>query len=264
MCSFTRGASCCCTSTRRRLAGRPVAHVAEQLFKPRQDVVADGPRYAGHHARRAVPAGRGSRGRSCACRTHCLLRPDDVPPQWLVPVQKLVVDALEEVARRVVVHVHLLDDDALLPLDLLGVELRVAQHVDEDVESDVAVLRGALDVVPGVLLAREGVELAADRVDLARDVACGRTPFGSLEEHVLGEVRDAVRVARLVAGAGSEHDETGDRLRLRHGRRHDAQAVGEGVLLERLRHYAAAKLRASNSSMRSRHWAGTSIAPSCS
>ena len=56
-------------------------------------------------------------------------------------------------------------------------------------------LGGAPDVVAGVLLAGEGVELAADRVDLAGDVARGRAPLGALEEHVLGEVRDPVRLA---------------------------------------------------------------------
>ena len=77
-----------------------------------------------------------------------------------------------------------------------GVELRVAEHVDDHVERDVAVLGRALDVVPRVLLARERVELAADRVDLAGDVARGRPPLRALEEHVLREVRDPARLAR--------------------------------------------------------------------
>ena len=64
-------------------------------------------------------------------------------PERLVAVEKVLVDAADEVARRVEVHVHLLDDDALLAVDLLGVELRVAKHVDEHVERDVAVLAAA-------------------------------------------------------------------------------------------------------------------------
>jgi hypothetical protein len=86
----------------------------------------------------------------------------------------------------------------------------VAQHVDEDVESCVAVLGRALDVVARVLLAGERVELAADRVNLAGDVPRGGTVFRPLEEHVLGEVGDPVRVLRLVARAGRDHDEAGD------------------------------------------------------
>ena len=162
-------------------------------------------------------------------------------PERAVAVEELVVDPVDVVARRVVVHVHLLDDHALLALDLLGVELRVAEHVDEDVERRVAVLGRALHVVARVLLAGEGVELAADRVDLAGDLARRRPLLGPLEEHVLGEVGDPVRLLRLVAGARGEHDEAGDRLRLRHRGRHDPKAVGEESLLEGV-HVAAALL----------------------
>ena len=109
----------------------------------------------------------------------------------MVAVEELVVDTADEVARRVEVHVHLLDDDALLAVDLLGVEARVADHVDEHVERHVAGAGGALDVVARELLARERVELAADAVDLGRDRACGGPPLGALEEHVLGEVGDS-------------------------------------------------------------------------
>src|SRR6266508_2208871 len=116
--------------------------------------------------------------------------------------------------------------------DLLGIELGVAQHVDEDVERDIARLGGALDVVPGVLLAGEGVELAADGVDLLGDVACRRPALRSLEEHVLGEVRDAVGVGRLVARAGREHDRARHRLSRFHRRRQDAETVRERVELE--------------------------------
>ena len=47
---------------------------------------------------------------------------------------KCAAEHRDVVAWRVVVHVHLLDDHALLALDLLRLELRVAEHVDEDVE----------------------------------------------------------------------------------------------------------------------------------
>ena len=75
----------------------------------------------------------------------------------------------------------------------------MAQHVGEDVERDTAMLGCALDVVARVFLAGERVELPADAVDRHADVACGRAPVGPLEEHVLGEVRDAVGFRRLVA-----------------------------------------------------------------
>jgi len=84
----------------------------------------------------------------------------------MIAVEERVVDSADEVARRVEVHVHLLDDHALLAIDLLRVEARVADHVDEHVERHVAGAGGALDVVAGELLAGERVELPADAVDL--------------------------------------------------------------------------------------------------
>ena len=193
--------------------------VAEQVFEPLHEAVAEPPADADDHAFGAVPAvdvlGEGLARRAA----DGLLAADDVPAERLVVVEEALVDAADEVAGRVEVHVHLLDDDALLPLDLVRVELGAAEHVDEDVQRRVAGVRGAADVVAGVLLAGEGVELAADRVDLARDVPRRRPPLRSLEEHVLGEVRDPVRLGGLVARARGEHDEARDRLRLRHRRR---------------------------------------------
>ena len=135
------------------------------------EVVPDPAADADHHALRPVPAVDERRERLPGRGADGLLGADDVAAERVVAVEELVVDAADEVARRVEVHVHLLDDDALLALDLLGVEARVADHVDEHVERDVAGAGGALDVVARVLLAGEGVELAADPVDLGRDVA---------------------------------------------------------------------------------------------
>ena len=123
-----------------------------------------------------------------------------------------------------------------------------AQHVDEDVERDRAVLAGAADVVPRVLLAREGVELAADAVDLVPDVARGRPVLGALEEHVLREVGDPARVRRLVAGSGGEHDEAGDRLGVIHRRGQDAEPVRERLSFEDAHQAASASFHASGSS----------------
>ena len=164
---------------------------AEQLLEPLDQVVPDPAADSDHHALGPVPAVDERGERLPGGGAHGLLGADDVAAERMVAVEELVVDAADEVARRVEVHVHLLDDDALLALDLLGVEPRVADHVDEHVERDVAGAGGALDVVARVLLAGEGVELAADPVDLGRDVTRGRPPLGALEEHVLREVGDA-------------------------------------------------------------------------
>ena len=191
------------------------------------------------HAVCAVPVVEVADERVARRGAHRLLRADDVPAERLVAVEELVVHALEVVAGRVVVHVHLLDDHALLAVDLLGIELGVAEHVDEHVERRVAVLGRALHVVAGVLLAGEGVELAADRVDLAGDLARRRAALGALEEHVLCEMRDPVRVLGLVARPGGEHHEARDRLGLRHRRGQDAEPVREDCLFEDLAHVVA-------------------------
>ncbi len=205
---------------------------AEELLEALDEVVADAAADADHDALGPVPAVDERGERLARGRTDGLLGADDVAAERVVAVEELVVDAADEVARRVEVHVHLLDDHALLALDLLGVEARVADHVDEHVERHVAGAGGALDVVARVLLAGEGVELAADPVDLGRDVARRRAPLGALEEHVLGEVGDAADLGRLVARAGREHDEARDRLRLRHRRREHANAVRQRCSLE--------------------------------
>ena len=206
--------------------------IAEQALHRLERVALEPAAEADDHPLRLVPAVDVAEERLARRGAHRLLLADDVPAERLVAVEELVVDAADEVARRVVVHVHLLDDHALLALDLLALELGVAQHVDEDVERAVAVVGGALDVVARVLLAREGVELAAEPVDLHADLARRRAALGALEEHVLGEVRDPVRVRGLVARAGREHDHAGDRLHLRHVRGQDAQAVVQLVALE--------------------------------
>ena len=159
-------------------------------------------------------------------------RADHVPAERLVAVEMTLPDVADVAPRRVGVHVHLLDDHALLAVDLVGVEARVAEHVDEHVERDVARLGRALHVVAGELLAREGVELPTDRVDLGRDVPRRRPPLRALEEHVLGEVGDPALLAPLVARAGCEHHEARDGLGVVHRRGQHAGAVGQRRTLE--------------------------------
>ncbi len=215
-------------------AGRTVAvarHVAEQLFELRQQIVADHARDADDHARRRVPLVDVVHERLARRGLDRLARAERLPAERVRPEDQLLVHRTDVVARRVVVHVHLLEDHALLALELLGVELRVAQHVDEDVERGVALLARAADVVARVLLRGERVELAADLVDLHREVTGRRAALRSLEEHVLREVGDAAVGRALVARAGGEHDVAGDRLRVLERRRDDTQPVRKCVPL---------------------------------
>ena len=237
----------------RRRPGRRGLEVAEQLLHVRSHVAVDPAAEPDDRALGLVPAvdvvGEGvARGGA-----HRLLAADDVPAERLVAVQERVVHPADVVARRVEVHVHLLDDHALLAVDLLRLELGVAEHVDEHVEREPPVLGRAAHVVPRVLLAGERVELAADAVDLAADVTRGRAPLGALEEHVLGEVRDPVRLGCLEPGAGREHHEARHGLRGRDRRRQQPGPVGKRLALE-----GAHQTVTSLASSHSRHWAGIS------
>ena len=230
VCTFTRPAPFGRTGS-----GEPVScgsmsprSAFESLLQAVAELAAD----AEDHAVRPVPLVGVVEERLARGAADGLLAADDVPAERLVAVEERLVDAADEVARRVEVHVHLLDDHALLALDLVRVEAGVAQHVDEHVERRVARLGRATDVVAGVLLAGEGVELAADRVDLAGDVTRGRAPLGPLEEHVLGEVRDPVRLGCFVARAGRQHHDARHGLRVRHRRGQDPQAVLQLEALE--------------------------------
>ena len=59
-----------------------------------------------------------------------------------------------------------------------------------------------------------------------------RPPLGALEEHVLGEVRDAAVVGALVARAGGEHEEARHRLHVGMSARQDPEAVRQRLALE--------------------------------
>src|SRR3954470_16534096 len=215
-----------------RPAGLCLRHVAEQLLRALVQIVADLPADAEDHALGLVPVVDVAVERVAARVPNGFLAADDVPAERLIAVEELLVHTADEVPRRVVVHVHLLGDHAFLALDLVGVELGVPEHVHEDVERDVPRLRGALDVVARVLLARESVELAADRIDLHGDVASRRPSLRPLEEHVIREVCDAVRVESLVARSGREHDRARHRLRRVHRGRQDPQAIVETLQVE--------------------------------
>ena len=101
----------------------------------------------------------------------------------------------DDVVRRVVGLADLLQDDAALALQLLGVEGGVGQDVADDVGGQRRVLLQHLDVVGGLLARGVGVEVAADGFDLLGDLR-GGAAFGALEGHVFEEVGDAVFLRR--------------------------------------------------------------------
>ena len=194
----------------RGLAGRAGLDTAEELLEPLVEIVADPATDADDHALRAVPRVEVGDERVARRALDRLPGAEDVPPERLVGVEQPVVDVPDVALRRVEVDVHLLEDHALLLLDLGFVEAGREEHVGEHVERDVARLRAAADVVAGQLLPGERVELAADRIDLGRDRPRGRPLLRALEEHVLGEVGDPLRLGavsyREPAASMTKHD----------------------------------------------------------
>ena len=107
------------------------------------EAVADPAGDPDHHALGPVPGVEVGGERLARGALDRLLRAEDVPAERLVGVEKAVVDVADVALRRVEVDVHLLEDHALLLLDLGRVEARVEEHVREDVERDVARLGAA-------------------------------------------------------------------------------------------------------------------------
>jgi len=107
------------------------------------------------------------------------------------------------------VDFDLFENDAPFALDVGRGEDGVQDEVAENVEGDGDVVGEGLDVEADGLFAGEGVEIAADGVHLAGNELCG-AGAGSLEEHVLDEVGDAVGFCGLAAGAGLDPDTHGD------------------------------------------------------
>src|SRR5690349_8257801 len=118
-------------------------------------------------------------------------------------------EVVDQVVRRVLHHIDLLEHDASLLLDLFGVEGGVEEDVGEEVYGVGEELVEDLGVVADVLAAGEGVQDAAHRVDLPGDVQ-GAAAGGSFEEKVFYEVGDAVQLPPFVAGAVGDPDTYGD------------------------------------------------------
>jgi hypothetical protein len=131
--------------------------------------------------------------------------------------------ATRDVARVVVRHGELLEDDPALGLELLGVDEAGGDHVGEHVDGHREVAVPHLGVVAGVLLGGDGVVLAADRVERHRDVE-RRARRGALEEQVLEEVRGAEVAGLLVAGSDGDPHADGRAAAAGHVLAEDAHA----------------------------------------
>ena len=151
----------------------------------------------------------------------------NIPAAGLLAVDGDAEEAARPGAGVVVVPLELLLDDGALAVDLLlgegGMEEHVGGYVDcsfEAVERD--------DVpVAGVFLARVGIEGAARALDLLGDHVGAGAALGSLEDHVLKEVGDAVQALGLGAGASANEEVDGGGLGGGDGGGDDTEPVGE-------------------------------------
>lgn len=90
----------------------------------------------------------------------------------------------------------LAEDDVPLPLDRTTFEGRVLEDIANDVHACVHILREALGVVDGLLPGRVRVQVRTEALDGELELVLGAA-VGSLECHVLKEMRRAVRRIRL-------------------------------------------------------------------
>jgi hypothetical protein len=84
------------------------------------------------------------------------------------------------------------------------------------------------DVETDTFFRRESVHVAADRIDLAGD-GFGGTGLGTLKNHVLDEVRNAIPFRILIARAGLEPDANRYRADVLHLLGDDGQAIRQNL-----------------------------------
>ncbi len=141
--------------------------------------------------------------------------------------QRRLLELVEDdVVGRVERLADLLQDDAALALQLVGIEHRVAQDVDDHLDTQRHVLLQDGGVIGGDLAAGIGVQAAADILDLFGDGA-GAAGARALEGHVLQHVGHAVQLGGLVPRAAGDPDAERRRFDLGHRVDGDPQAVAQ-------------------------------------
>ena len=112
----------------------------------------------------------------------------DVAAERVVRPDDGVEQEVDELGRRVCNHSQLFQDDLALLLHLAGVHQGAAHELEEDVEGEVHVRAGGLDVVDGVFAVGASVEDAADTVDGLGYFLRRRVLGRAFEEEMLDEM----------------------------------------------------------------------------
>ena len=174
----------------------------------------------------------------------CSAGPRTGPPERVVAERGAVDQVLGQHRRLVVGAGDLLDDHAALAVELLGVDLRAADEVGQQVDRVAGHLGAAGDVEGHEVVRRVGVQHRAHPLGGLVDLAVVVVLLAALEHQVLEEVGHAVLLRALGAGAGVEGDEHGGRARALDLDPVDREAGGEVEdSIRAIRPYLAAPLR---------------------
>src|SRR6188768_965355 len=129
-----------------------------------------------------------------------LRRPCDIQTQRISRKEFPLKDVAQKVFGRILVHLHLFYDYALLVHEILFIKTRVGEHVGEQVEGSVEAIIDHLYDESRFLVGGESFEIAAEPVlfnrYLQRRAACR-----SLEDAMFDEMRYAVELVRFVTRA---------------------------------------------------------------
>ena len=158
-------------------AGQPDDQVG-RLVDPLPEAAHDRPRHAGQRG----------------------LRAGDGPAQRMVRPQRLQQEVLGPVRRLVAIHDNLFRDNLPFPLQIIGGEARLGEHLDQNIQHLGLALRRHPRVVAGGILLRIGVRRAPAALHRFRNGPRG-APAGPLEQQVLDEMADPIQRRRLVPRA---------------------------------------------------------------
>ena len=171
----------------------------------------------------ALAEGDDRRAREAA---QVLLRAQHGAPQRVLAEGGSVDQVLRNGRGLVVGAVDLLDDHAALAVELLGVDLRAAHEVAQQVDRRRRALGAHGDVEGDEVVGGVRVQHTAQPLGGLVDVGVRRVLLAALEHEVLEEVRHPVLLGALGAGPGVERHQRGQCARARHLHAVDGQAVG--------------------------------------
>ncbi len=187
-------------------------------------LVLDRPRRRHHHVRPAIMRGEiAVQHDRCLKPLQRLRRAEQRTSHRLVGIAEFVEMLEHDIVGRILRRADFLLDDALLALELFGIETRIGEDIAQHLERERHVRLHHPRIIGRGLDAGGGIEIAADRLDLLGDLARG-SRRGALERHVLEQMRNAMLVGLLVAASNPGPYAERSRLQMRHGVGDDREA----------------------------------------